>query len=91
MAGESRYCQIPEADLGAMNSLVAVVMSEERPASLTVTLAAVEVLEPMVLDGVTESDFALEPMNLQIGGCALQAADPMIVGAESGEALMPMD
>lgn len=59
MTGEPRYCQIPEAELGAMNSLVAALMSEERTASLTVTLAAMEVLEPMVLGGVTVSDFAL--------------------------------
>lgn len=91
MAAEPRYCQIPEAELVPMNSLVAVVMSEERTASLTVALAAVELLEPMVLDGVTGPDFALEPKNLQVGGCALEAAGPMVVGAESEEALVPMD
>lgn len=59
MTGKPRYCQIPEAELGTMNLLVTALMSEERTASLTVTLAAVEVLEPMVLGGVTVSDFAL--------------------------------
>lgn len=91
MAGEPRYSQIPEVELGAMNSLVAVVMSEERAASLTVTLAAVELLEPMVPDGLTVSDFALEPKNLQVGGCALEVAGPMLVGTEFEEALLPMD
>lgn len=66
-------------------------MSEERTASLAVTLVAVEELEPTVLDVVTVSDFALEPKNLQVDGHALEAAGPMIVGAESEEALVPMD
>lgn len=82
---------MPEAELGTMHSLVAVLMSEERTASLTVTLAVVQLLEPMVLDVVTVLDFALEPKNLQVGGCALEVAGPMIVGAEPEEALVPMD
>lgn len=59
-------------------------MSEERTASLTVIFAAVELFEPMVLDAATVSDFALEPKNF-----ALEAAGPMIVGAE--KAFVPMD
>lgn len=90
MAGEPRHSQ-SQAEMGTMNSLVAVVMSEERTASLAVTLVVVELLEPTVLDVVTVSDFALEPKNLQVGGRALEAAGPMIVGAESEEASVPMD
>lgn len=90
VAGEPRHSQ-SEAEMGTMNSLVAVVMSEERTAGLALTLAVVELLEPTVLDVVTLSDFALEPKNLQVGGHALEAAGPMIVGAESEEASVPMD
>lgn len=85
---EPRHSLIPEAELGAMNSLVAVVMSEERTASLAVTLVEVELLEPTVPGVVTVLDFAVEAKNLGVDGYALGAdgyalgaAGPMIVGA----------
>lgn len=80
VAWEPSHSQIPVAELGAMNSLVAVEMFEKRTASLSVTLAVVALFEPRVLDVGTVSDSALEPMNL-VDGHALEADYPMIVGA----------
>lgn len=62
VAGEPRHSQ-SEAEMGTMNSLVAVVMSAERTASLAVILFVVVLLEPTELDVVTVSDFAQYPKN----------------------------
>lgn len=88
--GVARHSQPLEAELKTMCSLVAVVTSLERAASLALVLAEVELPEPKVLDVV--SDFALGPKNSRVDYHVLGAAGPMIVvGTESEEALVPMD
>lgn len=90
VTGVPRHSQPPGAELGTMCSLVAVVTSLERAASLALVLAGEELPEPKVLDVV--SGFALGPKNSRVGYHVLGAAGPMIVvGAESEEASVPMD
>lgn len=71
------------------SSVAAVVSLKWAVTSLLELLSVVKLAEPKVL--AVGSEFGLWPKNLWIADHALQSSGPMMVEAEPGQAVLPMD